>query len=1292
MKRVLKGFGLLLLCSGWLPAAISNVRVLGATATQAVLAYTAPSTEACGVEVSESPGYSPLVHDVNAALFAGANLDSRVGSVNTGQGRIFVAGKRTAELAGNNRKMSRALQANTVHYYRITCGPEVATGTFQTTNIPQGSVYNDAFPADPNTPGEYAWPDFDQTARSELPGRVSTETVVEPQTGLLFKRLTLPQDMVPTASVSSNFTKAIDLGGAGEWTDPAYLLADDANSAVYSGTGGSWLYLGFDSFGSPNDAGFAYPRSSIDWFQVTIKGHCSGTGCNTASAEDRTIEICLTQDRLSCSTQTLQQVLTDSMATYTVPATKTPIMWDWTLPGKHPFGRYEMYTRTGKVNVSGTEVTWVSGSSYFSTAWAAGSKIAINGVQHTVSSVESPLHLTVASAPGDGTNLDYTANNFGALIRKKTSSPHEISLQFAQTRHNTSTGAYYWSASAATEDCSRVLVNGGYNCVMSDNLYWVNATTGETRLLASMMIPPAERWNLTACGCPATYAEAIWDTSSANSWYCIVSDKNTGRNRLLKGTYSGDYSSVAQLVYGTSPTVSYIDLTAAKDLELQIQEFSQSHSMQQIYDPDYFSCQLLKGAYQTYLAIWCPTFQDGLGWYAVFDTSVNRIAGAASSYANPWPGRWAGTHSLFAWNDTPWMTMSASAMLGASASKGMGPYRSKVEAGIPMCTVDVDCNVCPDRPLDSPIPAGQWPSGRKKCTTVTVDGEPCDIDPYTYSAGTIAVANGSNDVTLSGGSWSLYGTRLPSIYFDGKYYGWTKVDSTHATISPAYEGAAGYNGSYTLYAEGNVNHPKCGTPGGHYLQDAMPRDNFREDTSTRREIFRLLIKNGNSWVLERKFGRDGTSSHPGPCYLWAIAGGAAVNDATAANSAGTVLWSYLTDPDGQRLLDDPTYHIAHQAMNNGYWTVVMGVNSTYWVRRGSAPPDFIADPGYHIAADPVFGTPASTFFVGSGSHVGQNQVGASAYEKQWALDARPFEGGGDYGSGADKVAGTDQVYKVNLSKRLSPKILPTLAACGRHTLRDISGPGSTITDAKPYTYCYANAAGECVAGSSPGQVYVSCPYVSNRDGTGGKPACASLYPNPELVDICMGDLRPYTGVMTQLGLNAPDRFGDRQRMLTKSFTWWRTQGSFWNLKGLTDASWLYMRVDWLSGARNEVLLLKNPGWPSLDSVNRRTFVPIQVSVAPPASLGVASAVIEFGYDPYFYCTSRQEACVANASAINESTPFYWSSETFSGLPCGSGCSIAIPAIPQRTLYYRVHYRGAAGEGIATGQTQVVAVP
>ncbi len=149
-------------------AAITNVRVVGTSATQAILAYTAPDNAACAVAVSTSATYTPLAHDVDPALLSGANSDSRPGSFNSGPSRVFVAGKRSVErdLTGNNS--SRALQAATTYYFHIACPSDgsTAAGTFTTQTIPTGIGYGDPIPIDPANNGNYLYPTFSTTDRT----------------------------------------------------------------------------------------------------------------------------------------------------------------------------------------------------------------------------------------------------------------------------------------------------------------------------------------------------------------------------------------------------------------------------------------------------------------------------------------------------------------------------------------------------------------------------------------------------------------------------------------------------------------------------------------------------------------------------------------------------------------------------------------------------------------------------------------------------------------------------------------------------------------------------------------------------------------------------------------------------------------------------------------------------------------------------------------------------------------------------------------------------------------------
>jgi hypothetical protein len=171
-----------LIC-GVMSAATFPVTVISTSNTQAVLGYA--HSGSCTFEVSQSPSYSPLVYDVDSSLFTGANSDSRSGSITSGTSHIIVVGTRTTALALDSSKYSRALQAFTPHYIRVTCGGDTGTTTFTTTNIPIGSTVPEAMQASTTTAGAWLTPTLDGTR---------TQQIADPFTGALLSPMSIPAD------------------------------------------------------------------------------------------------------------------------------------------------------------------------------------------------------------------------------------------------------------------------------------------------------------------------------------------------------------------------------------------------------------------------------------------------------------------------------------------------------------------------------------------------------------------------------------------------------------------------------------------------------------------------------------------------------------------------------------------------------------------------------------------------------------------------------------------------------------------------------------------------------------------------------------------------------------------------------------------------------------------------------------------------------------------------------------------------------------------------------------------
>ncbi len=304
-------------------------------------------------------------------------------------------------------------------------------------------------------------------------------------------------------------------------------------------------------------------------------------------------------------------------------------------------------------------------------------------------------------------------------------------------------------------------------------------------------------------------------------------------------------------------------------------------------------------------------------------------------------------------------------------------------------------------------------------------------------------------------------------------------------------------------------------------------------------------------------------------------------------------------------------------------------------------------------------------------------------------------------SGSDNRGGSSGYFGY-----LNRKIQPTWAYCGMQPLIDASSAatGDVLSDAAvdSYKYCVARKPGECRAAAQAGDIYVNCPNAVKRDG--GSYGCMWYSQNQDVpIDICVGNMSAYLNSIVQVGFKKNDFTGALGRTLTKGLTRYKIIDPYWHGKALSDASWVMFRSMYTNGAWTDILLGKLPPYPPTDSVARWTFQPIPVKLSPPRGLAVDNVVIQFGYaenggSGLFYCTSRQEKCLATAATV-PTVPFQFPSDGaggvesgVSGAPCANGCTLAVPAISQRMLYYQVEYRDSSNRTVATGQVEVVAVP
>jgi hypothetical protein len=125
--------------------------------------------------------------------------------------------------------------------------------------------------------------------------------------------------------------------------------------------------------------------------------------------------------------------------------------------------------------------------------------------------------------------------------------------------------------------------------------------------------------------------------------------------------------------------------------------------------------------------------------------------------------------------------------------------------------------------------------------------------------------------------------------------------------------------------------------------------------------------------------------------------------------------------------------------------------------------------------------------------------------------------------------------------------------------------------------------------------------------------------------------------------------------------------------------------------------IKLPPRAPATTVVHNGFVNLPVTVGASSDAGV-NARVRFGYaengpPSAFYCAyNRKEACINDPLATATSPYFFASESGQSVVNCASGCTLTIPAIPGRVVYYAIDRVDGGGNVIDAGQAQVALVP
>ena len=1331
-------FALLIAAAGLCRAAIGDLRVIGTTATQAIIGYTAPDQNPCTIQVSENSSLSPLVPDVDPSIFAGSDRDNRPGNLTSGQTRLAVIGKRSSELATSGpftgiRHFSRAFEAYTQHYGRVQCGQDSAAFTFTTTNIPLGNTYGDPWLQDATHPGDQPWP--------ESVGGVTPESFVDPLTGVLLKRIgTRGQNWgywsnMPFGTAYNQGQMPCD--SAGPWTDPCQVLADDGASAS-AGNTTAWLVLRAPmTNGNAWNAGYGsadYGQIwSLDQLAVTFKGYV-----NAQSSENRQLDVCLSLNGgASCASQI--QTITLGGQAKSAPQTAGQAdttqfgILPWLLDTNPRFNVQESSPHSGRADVfelarrpevhreesaarpggaasAGGEVAWTSGQ-LFSLYWTAGGHgrirlstkddacitppAATTSQEFDISSFQDGAHIVVSGAPPVGSNLYWCANNFAVMIRR-----HQLPtdgstayVQYASMAAVESTSPTYPDNGAGTA-CLNHLVQGGFFCLYG-GLYWINPATADTVYYGYMVSSGSgvtNPWSNIGI-IPSGEAATIDQSAGDLTFYSIGFDPAGVSPLVIRGVFSPPSIAPPATPYGngsqignasvqktTTYSVTYNNgltftnltpqVTGHESIVDQMAAFDASFNAAKFRSgPNGWNCSPAAMSGGVFYFFCLSIGGDSPGWIFAFSPGDGNPAHAGAA---------GGPRIIGAINTFNTPATSVSATQTAATGRSLHGVAETGETG----WVQIQMNPFPSISTSS---VASVPAESAACSTFGING-------------------GAQCIALDINSYTAGGVTGYEPYLAGPYRQFQ------------FTGAPG--------------ELRATQPGDTAcLASAASSCNWSTHSN---ELVTLVQKNPNGhWIFRRKGYGTQLAIPAGPVTLWWISNQWSVPaGATTANNSLAAYWNPLAgcggapDPHGSCLMQDTNNTSGHGEWRDGGEAVstnvpawsqpISGWPTDYQTAVGPVPeilglpfanvtPDQ-TDAVHYTSANPpfagVFGTP---WGFDAGTHPNAAGANAAAYESIRAFDNVPVQGGSIdpaftqvtgqlYVSTPGQVTSPDDIFGSGGVASIDRKLMATAASCGSHPLIDLSGPGSLIASdtSGSYTYCIAREKGECVSNSNVGQVYVNCPGVvwercSGSAIHGGTPLGIGN-------DICVSNMGAAANMVRQLSLDHNDFAGAATRNLVSATARLRMVTGFENNRLLPDNSWLLFRAEWLNYSRAEMWMAKMLPYPTPDSIDRGTFVPMVLHLEPPPGVSADNAVVEFGYAEYSgNCTSRHDPCLANSAMIG-APPFQFASENPAGMPCSSRCTIAIPAISQRVLYYQVKYRDKSNNTLATSPYQAAAVP
>ncbi len=1348
-------------------AADISIRLIRATPTQAVFSYTAPDSNACQVQEGTDPRFTTVDHDVDPKLFPGSNLDTRPGNIVDGASRVIVIGFRGTGLAADGKIYSRALQASTTHYLKISCS-DGRTGVlrFSTVEPAFGNTAPDYIPYNTAGFGNYGWPTINYNAPTY---DVASNTIIDPLTGVQLQRWTGPGDGGGLITGWGSYGGVIDSKQA--WINPSSLL-DKSGFSTYSGSGGASdaLFLWGPS-GVYRPSFTSTEFFAMDDFQIRFNAYSTNPGA--------TVSVCLVYDGgagsadSDCIGKTLRIAVPQrTPSVLTIPSTwPQPILGGW----GSPLVSNDMLTNSftgnlaavnGSSVVWGSNAAWSPGQSYYfpTSILRRGMLIGIAGSAPicpnnlcTIASVEDEQHLTIAqSLPGwngettvatsaiaagateipvqssDGFLFDSWPNNggtFGGII--------------IDTGNNAETISCKSLAGNTLRGCSNITKNHDSGVAVSQKMYsfpnwgvklWADPNGGSVYIggaennwaISNNFFTEYQGAGTTGCdGIPhpvkfaadgvtplsapvtgylCTFVDDFFSNQGNSYLYLLL--PATGETRKLTNFING-----ASLGYGYNTSTGFIQNCVYNDnpSDPSSQKFAawddQRNSspvnpafkctplqttqtvQQQIsakypqIDFSYFGPPALQDFQYPFAKFMMRPQQGAMAWFCDLDVSQPPGPAQVQTCHNSWdtyPARFAGVHG-FEFFEIP----------GSSYPKGSSDMYSITGLAAP--------GVARLEQWDVAVKQIANNGGSLALSATFTDPQTCEqlgvTDPRWIAMG----ATGKRCIQLDVGD-PVATQPAPQ---DLKPLG-TLPTGARPAPWPHNAASCGGDGSTT----------NCYS----YLQPLQPGDFLVDLRAGAREAMLVAqvtpVQNDPAVTAHIVVAR-GIQHSPNDCA------------APQNHAAGFVLTAWLPMncyypgfilfPNGdvsQGLSDDATLKAGHviewwlgaDLLTVGPYVVSFGdklggYGTGYGVRVGQ--PLSVWGSGFSWGVQSMF--PFDGSFHGVGIGIVQSHPGgltSACPDCRWILDGRPLGGAGGGASQLwdhtySRVAGTNNIYRLDLphnqNTSLDLKRQSVRMWAGAHLIQNISGPGSQLSDAKPWQGCIAMLPDECVAGSQPGEIFEVVPSATISRG------CQI---DMTINTPCVAPMGPHVAAYTQHLISGADPNGRNGRVLTMALGGPGRTNNYANIHALNTGDWGVTAVAWGDGRRSDVWGVRLPPLSRFsadvnNSIDRTTFIHIPVTI-PQSDDDSSAARIRFGYaefganamgQPLFCSPNRLEDCT---TAPANGDPFAFASEPQNWTPCGQGCTVSIPALSQRVLYYVIDRKLSDGS-IQTGPLQVVAV-